>query len=171
MRITSASAAGRRTDLRPEAGAPTFIWFERPAELVPCQTAGVNHDVVRPTLLTLVAPDESAATSLSRSSQDELDEAAGAWHNRHVMDVCSGLAMVTVAGSSPVVRSKPWSDALSGRRGPGRAYGSSVPCAMPHTRAAPPPTAARHSSRWSVAAVMGGFGARCVLLLGPASLG
>jgi hypothetical protein len=43
-----------------EAKAPTFIWFERLAELVPCQAAAVDSDVVRTTGLTLAAPDESA---------------------------------------------------------------------------------------------------------------
>jgi hypothetical protein len=61
MAITSAS--GRRSSARiveHEAEAPTFVWFECVAELVPCQTMAVDNDVARTTVLTLAAPDEPA---------------------------------------------------------------------------------------------------------------
>jgi len=43
-----------------EAEAPTFVWFECVADLVPCQKAAIDNDVVRTTALTLAAPDEPA---------------------------------------------------------------------------------------------------------------
>src|SRR5918995_5783764 len=33
---------------KPEAEAPTFVWFDCLAELVRCQAAAVDNDVVRP---------------------------------------------------------------------------------------------------------------------------
>jgi hypothetical protein len=41
-------------------------------------------------------------------TDDKLDETAGDRHKHHVIDGCSGIAKVRVAGSSPVVRSKPY---------------------------------------------------------------
>lgn len=51
---------GTERVLEHEAEAPAFVWLECLSELVPCQSATVDNDVVRTTVLTLAAPDESA---------------------------------------------------------------------------------------------------------------
>ncbi len=43
-----------------ETEPPTFVWFESPAELVPCQAASVDDDVVRTAPVALRAPHKAA---------------------------------------------------------------------------------------------------------------